>query len=544
MALAAILFCSCDGTGSNDISHQDYAAVRLTEGSAWSIIDTDGNVIADSVFSTEKALTLAYDGAFWVVDERGYQLYNVEHHDKPLTPVYRSATSFRQGRAFVSNGNEPIKMIDTKGNVVATLPGSISRAWEFSPNGLAQCKNGDTYIYVDTHGRKVFTVKAKRTFDGDDHVCVQDEVGNSFSIYDRHGQRTGHFEFVQYIPVGCFSEGLLPVIKDPLFTYGNGKTAIDWSKPITYLNKKGEEQFTIPGSKHTTSERHELDFSFHEGYTIFTTGESHYGIANNKGEIIAQPDYETLGYVGNGFFVAGKDFQLGRGYKQGIVKADGTEVIPFGYDLDERAVMIYGDNFIVRRNGVELVSQQGEVKNTFASFSTWYPCKDFVDYTNSEKLINAIVELIKELDPDLIPYKVANKAGITPTRDRLYTGSMTLTTTFDDGMQYFKHEYTWDGAIINPNRSSPYGDIVSLSWNVPELEEVKIDCGIDNAVNIKSVYESIVQRLKQEGAVEVEPEGRWDVLPQLAIHGVKLEFRLIEPANELKIFCTLPEPGC
>lgn len=539
-ALLTITLCSCDGTANNDKERRDYAAVRFKEGSAWSIIDKDGNVVADSVFSTDKALTLAYDGAFWVVDNSGFQLYSVDHTDKPLTPVYSSATFFRQGRAFVSNGNEPIKMIDTKGNVVATLPGSISRAWEFSPNGLAECKNGDAYSYVDTNGRIVFTIRAKKTFEGDSYLCVQDEDGLTFSIYDKHGKKTGQFEFRQYIAVGGFSEGLLPVIKDPIHPRGG----IDWSKPITYLNEKGEEQFTISGSKHTTSEKHELDFCFHDGYTIFTTGESHYGIVNNKGEIIAQPDYETLNYIGKGFFMAGKDFQLGRGYKYGVIKADGTEVIPFDYDLDYRGRMTFGDNLILRKNGIHLVSQQGEVKNTFASFSTCYPCKDYVNYINPAKLVNAVVDLINEINTDLVPYIVAQKAGIKPTVDMIHMNTMTLTTTWDDGNQYLEHQYTYNWLIANAERNGQHGEITSLSWNAPQLEKVKIDCCIDNSTSIKSVYTSIVQKLKQKGAVEVENEGGQDIIPQMEMIGVKLKFQLLEPANELRIFCTTQEMGC
>lgn len=536
LTIAVLLFCSCNGTDSDDKGHRNYAAVRLSKGSAWSLIDTNGNVMADSVFGIDKVLTLAYDGSFWVVDSIGFQLYSVDHPDKPLTPVFSSATFFSQGRAFVSNGNEPIKMIDTKGNVVATLPENISRAWEFSSNGLAQCKNGDAYSYVNTDGRIVFTIKAKKTFVGDSYICVQDEDGETFSIYDKHGKKTCQFGFRQYIVVGGIFEGLLPVIKDPIHPRGG----VDWSKPITYLNEKGEEQFTISSSKHTTSEKHELDFCFHDGYTIFTTGESHYGIVNNKGEIIVQPDYETLSYIGNGFFMAGKDFQLGRGYKHGVIKADGTEIIPFDYDLDDRVRMTFGDNLILRKNGIHLVSQEGEVKNTFAGFSTCYPCKEFVNYTNSEKIVNAIVDLIKELKTDLIPYNVANKAGIEPNREMLYTNSMTLTTKFDEGKQYFNHKYIWASSIIYPNRNEPYGDIVSLSWNAPALEEVMIDCFLDNSTDAKSVYTNIVRKLKAEGAVEVENEGGLNIVSQMEMRCITLKFWLNEAANDLRIFCTLP----
>lgn len=535
--LMAYLLCSCSGSNIDDKGHLNYAAVRLTKGSAWCIIDTDGNVVLDSVFGTEKVLTLAYDGAFWVADDNGFQLYNVEHPDKPLTPVYKSATSFRQGRAFVSNGNEPIKMIDTKGKVIATLPQSISRAWEFSANGLAQCMEGGAYSYIDVDGRFVFRVEAKKTFVGDDYLCVQDANGESFSIYNRRGMKTGQFDFRQYLAVGCFTEGLLPVIKDPIVTYGNGRAMIDWHKPITYLNEKGEEQFTIAGSKHTTGEAHDLNFGFLDDYTIFTTGESHYGIANNKGEIIVQPDYEELKNIGDGFFVAQ------RGYKHGIIKVDGTEIIPFDHDLDARAVMMFGDNFVIKRyrDDIQLVSLQGDVKKTFASFSTQYPCKDFVDYINAGKMIKYIVGLIEELDHRLTPNKVANKVGITPTKDWLYMATMSLTTTFDDGNQYIKHQYIYDGPIISPNRNEPYGEIVSLSWNMPDLEEVKIDCCVDNSTSIKYVYDSIVRELKQKGAVEVEQQGWQNLLPQLEIHRVNLKFSLSEVSNELNIFCILPQ---
>ena len=152
--MAVFMLSSC---GKNEPEKQkEYLAVQFSEGGMWSIIDQDGTIVAENAYPADaEVFPISSHGIYWVRSNGWYKLYSVEHPDKPITDEgFREVSNFGESdRTAVYNRNEPIRIINNKGETIATLPESIDEVNSFDKDGYAIYKNqDDRYGVINSDG--------------------------------------------------------------------------------------------------------------------------------------------------------------------------------------------------------------------------------------------------------------------------------------------------------------------------------------------------------------------------------------------------------
>lgn len=151
--VSALLLSGCKNNNGTLIPIE-YLPVQISEGDNWSIIDKNGQVIIKEEYSSDCFLTKVSDGMFWVRTNGKYQLFSIDSPKKAITDEeFSSVTNFNSGVAAVSNPNQAIRIINTNGETVATLPKSVKRCYEFSRSGYAYFMNSDNKMgIIDVNG--------------------------------------------------------------------------------------------------------------------------------------------------------------------------------------------------------------------------------------------------------------------------------------------------------------------------------------------------------------------------------------------------------
>lgn len=201
LAIAVLLLTSCQLKEEN-INTLDYLAVQMSKGDNWSIIDKDGKVIADEEYSSDAYITEIHDGVFWVKQDGKYQLFSVSNPKKPvIDEEFTWATDFYCGRAAVSNPDEQIRLIDTKGKTVAKMTKDVKRVfWNYRYGyGVVVTKDGK-YGVLNTNGKVVLKAQfadIKGIF-SDYLIVKKDEEDKKLQIVDYKGRKLGEINTEKY----------------------------------------------------------------------------------------------------------------------------------------------------------------------------------------------------------------------------------------------------------------------------------------------------------------------------------------------------------
>lgn len=131
---------------------------------------------------------------FWANDGNGYNLYEINHPDNPLSNnSYKMVTPFGDGVAAVGDGISPIKLVNTKGKIIVELPSWISEVGAFS-NGLAPFldNRSSSYGYIDTNGDIAIEAKYPYAYTFEDgYAIVSHPEDLSMTQIDTSGNYTG-----------------------------------------------------------------------------------------------------------------------------------------------------------------------------------------------------------------------------------------------------------------------------------------------------------------------------------------------------------------
>ncbi|MBQ7494283.1 MAG: WG repeat-containing protein [Bacteroidaceae bacterium] len=157
LLLTVLVLSSCEKKSERDWLHRDYLAVKMSKGDSWSIIDKNGKEIVKEEYPANARISEIYEGVFWVKQDNAYQLYSINNPKMPvIDEEFAHVTNFEAGYAAVANTNQQIRIINTKGKNVATLPKSIKRCYHFSQWGYAAVVNTeDKKGIIDTKGNMV-----------------------------------------------------------------------------------------------------------------------------------------------------------------------------------------------------------------------------------------------------------------------------------------------------------------------------------------------------------------------------------------------------
>lgn len=265
----------------------------LYQGGPTLIFDLNGKQIANLNDITKKTIhSQNVEELFGIikVSSNGIITYFDSKNDfKQIGQEYVSGTLFSECLAIVAAKNEGLKIINTKGEVVALLNDyngkTIEEAYEFK-NGLAAFKNSkNLWGFIDQTGKVVIEPKYNKVSNFNENYCVveQMDLGKvAVGIIDKKGSFVfnlttnmvlanevvnGKIAFRKnYRGCGMMAvNGKVVFVPNPIY---------DWVLPYTNAN-----------------------------FTPFITGEK-YGLLNNKGEIMVRAKFDLLVLMGNQFIGA------------------------------------------------------------------------------------------------------------------------------------------------------------------------------------------------------------------------------------------------
>ncbi len=395
-----------------------YLPVQQMEGGSWSIIDQEGNMVADNAYPADAVISSISNGVYWVISNNRYRLYNVDNPDRPIIDeAFANATSFfHTDWATVSSGSgKPLRIIDSRGKTQATLPQDISSCYSFSSDGYAVYRDDNLQEGLIDHNGKIIIPTPNASIAGISEgvtLMQKDYSDKNIHILDTQGRQVGNINTDQYQPVSHeFHEGKLIVCD-----------ANSDQPRFHLLNKQGERILTFD------SNVTEIESSIHyqNGHLVFIGANSRSGIVDNKGNIVLNPQYDALINYGKGRFAALLDNSWG------VINAKGEILIPFDYDYCHPTTI--GDNFILqegntyflfRPDGTQLTCFQGmqEPVDPLLDFSS---CQGD---TSAEKM---------DYDPDFPEDDIINDYGTIGLLGALPEG----TTTYTGDMGGYPIEFT------------------------------------------------------------------------------------------------------
>lgn len=402
--VAMLILSGCD---DNQGERLDYIAVQLSKGDSWSIIDKDGNVVVEEEYPADATISYIYNGVYWVKSGDKYQLFCIDSPKKPIIDEEFDdvTTFFRTDRAAVSSdAHQPIRIINTKGKTIATLPKSVRTCFYFTQDGYAvYCDKDNKKGLIDRNGK--IAVKASffnivGIMDGVSLAQKEYDDGK-YRIIDTKGKQVGAFSSSRYELVnGEFHEGKL-IVKDA-----------NSNNPHYYaFNKKGEKMLTLSKKvKNIESTAHYIN-----GYLVFVGNDGKYGILDDKGEVLVRAKYNTLLNYGKGEFAAQK------GNKWGVINAKDETIIDFDYDNCVQSAMM--NTFILMEGEDYLViDKEGKDHATFRGIQAMM--SPFIIYIKEEAPKESNSDLDFPEDDIIYDYGQIGLLGALPEGTTHYTGDM------------------------------------------------------------------------------------------------------------------------
>lgn len=360
---------SCGSSSNSGIVEYNYLAVQVEDGDNWSIMDSSGKVVVKEEYSPKDEISIITpSGVYWVksgIDDK-FRLYSIDSPKKPITSEeYTYVTIFIDGKAFVSDGENPIQVIDTKGNVKKKLPREIRCVVAFDnvvSDMIAYVDKNSNFGYLDTDGNIVIEAQYDEAWSFSDGVALvskKDDKSNKYYIIGENGKVKGEvdldrYEVIQYNPI--FTEGKLAV-----------KEKADYNK-LLYLGRDGKVALEL-------SKKYE-DCGYYSnyfgGYAVVEDKDGNEGIINDKGEfVIRMGKYDHLYNLKNGTFIVGN---IGAKGKYGIV--DGEDNVIIDADYSGGLLLMLGENYVMQDGSDYLLvdANGNEIKNSqFQNISaSWY----------------------------------------------------------------------------------------------------------------------------------------------------------------------------
>lgn len=481
LATASLIVASCAKTEKNEA---EYLAVQMSKGDSWSIIDKDGKEVVVEEYPADATFSSVTDGAYWVKQDGTYQLFSINSPKQPLCDLeFSKVTAFHAGHAAVSTPNHPIRIINSKGQIVAELPKSIKKCSHFRDNGYAVITSTDNKMgIVDTKGNIV--VKPKYSYisisaDEDIYMAqIESEAAKNIFIFDFAGKPIGKIDSEKYALLSGLSERKI-LVRDASST---GDT------PLITLDVTGEKLFEIKKSvsKSWVSEE------YVDGYFVFSTEDGKYGVVDDEGKTVIRAKYNQMNNLGQGRFAAKK------GDDWGVVNAEDETILPFDYDYVMPTV--FGSNFLVRDGSSwAIVDKEGKEKTSFDNYS-WGGSDYEVDYIDLTGIADVIKKDIEDFEAMESARGAAQKWNLN-IDDFHYSHMATFRLTIDDKIDgrvsfwfddYMAEEKTHQESVNDGWFTTTH--TVSDGWQWTNAEPTRITGTLDitdRAISAKDLYKQL-----------------------------------------------------
>lgn len=388
--IALLLSVTSCGSKSNESKNEfKYLAVKLDKGDNWSIMNDKGEIVVKDEYAPDDEISaITSEGLYWVcsgVDNK-YRLYSVESPKKPITSAeYEYVTAFLNGKAYVSDGTNPIQLVNTDGDAIKTLDKTIRKV-VISPNSC------DRAIYYDNTGKAGYldgngniAIQAQY-YDANPFSCgvalVEKENSDTLIIIDDKGNEKGIIDTNRYKPcLHSFYEDKLAVVDK------------DNDNDLIYINAEGKP--AMKTAKKCYKPSYIDNCIFLDGYAIVNSADKEsVGIIDDKGEnVIRFGKYYALYNMGEGKFLAVK--KKGSDYKCGIIDSQDNTLIEFDYDRFEPLKL--GNNFVLGANSyMLLVAPDGEEVKKSEFYRASYSRTTFAEYFDLEQIAK---DLVAQIEP-------------------------------------------------------------------------------------------------------------------------------------------------
>lgn len=286
LGVAMMSVTSC---GSEKNSETGGIPFRSSENGKWGMVSSDGKIIFEDEF--KDCPTSVHNGLCMVKNGQGlWEIYTAEQKTEKVGDEYMQLGDFYADVAPAVKKNERITLINTKGEVVATLEKDGSRNISGVSNfsyGYAKFQAGDDYGMIDTKGNVVIPAKyffiaplPSGKFVALDSKYKNEEKKNSvISILNTKGDVVTSIKLSKYDDIGDFDEivnfGCIPV-----------KVTADGESQWGMIDINGEVIFKPSGKIRQLGKLVGDNFTFNDG--------SGWGVRNLKDEVVLRPKYSQL----------------------------------------------------------------------------------------------------------------------------------------------------------------------------------------------------------------------------------------------------------
>ena len=340
-----------DNTLADALVNNDRICVKIGDG--WGFVDTDGNVIIQSVLSNPSK----FNAGLLPVYDNGLYGYMDPDGNWAIEPQYMYAAPFSEGVATIAvldqeRGGPIYSLINHTGRTLTTFRDGAGRGWPFKKSAAIVGWYNEKYSVVNKTGDMVFETQFDKfwgdestyefIFEGLIGVCVDGKWG----FIDSAG------EWIikeQYEAVDRF-EGLLCSVKidgkwgvidttgkvivearyDDYLRFSDGLAAVCIDGKYGFIDKEGKEVIGLT---------YDYAMNFVDGVAWVKTAKG-YGLIGTDGKWVKSPTYSNVSQFAQGLAaVQLSDTNWGYVDKTGAVVIDGYRCTTSFYDDGYAAVM-------------------------------------------------------------------------------------------------------------------------------------------------------------------------------------------------------------
>ena len=267
----------------------EYVPFQETDGGQWSMISTSGEILFTEEF--KNAPTVVREGRFMVKNESGlWEIFTAEQKPKKIGKEYSFASSFKNGKALVSEMNDYVKIIDKDGNDIKKLDklgNKIVDAVRSFNEGYAVYQTGDFYGAINDDGKEIIKP---------DYLVLYDCSDGKFIGVNKKFEKE--------------------------FKKKDGK------RKLTYdvLDTSGKVLFQINSDKYSNN-----GTKFFDGLLTIAVekdGKECWGLLNDKNEVVIKPVEKIKGISD----IKGERFVYNNGEGYGLMNLKGENIVRAKYD--------------------------------------------------------------------------------------------------------------------------------------------------------------------------------------------------------------------
>lgn len=490
VVLMLVVLSSCKKESSSPWNW-DYLPVQMSKGASWSIIDKDGNEVVKEEYPADAEVSLIRDGVYWVKTNGKCQLFSIDSPKKPLTEEeFTTVTLFNAGVAVVSKPNEQIRIIDTNGKTVATLPKTIKKCWSFSKDGYAVFKDKDDKVGIlnekgsivvpATYSDMIVNMNEGLT------LAQKNKDDKKWLIINMKGEKKGEIDTDKYYALNnTFYEGKIMV-----------RDINNEDGPTIVLDNTGKKLFEIrkERAKYGCPE-------YFDGYHAFINADNKCGVVNDKGEEVIRPKYDGIRNLGKGEFAAKK------GDKWGIINEKDETILDFDY---EEGCVKMGDNYMIQDASGWVLVGKDKKEITSCDKIEVGAVSNYAEYVDIDGLANQFIKQIEEFETAPSAEEIASQTGINIDSkhyeyklDRSYD----IDSKLSSGVTFWYHSYVAHEKTHQEEVNDgwfTYNRTVSDGWNwSPERAYYVVgtwsfsDSGFDCDAFLSTVVEKLLQTHKK-----------------------------------------------